>query len=123
MRGCSPCRRAGTRRTRSSQGAAMAELVFGILILAACVYGASAAAKLSGRQAYLAFRDGLGEAALIPRRLHPASAAVLAASEAASAAGLVSAAILTAAGWPGATTLSALALGGSALLTATLSAG
>jgi hypothetical protein len=101
----------------------MAELVFGVLITAACVYGASAAAKLSGRRAYLAFRNGLGETSLIPRRLLPVSAGILVGCEAASSASLVTAAVLTAAGLPGAATLSALALGGSALLTAALAAG
>jgi methylamine utilization protein MauE len=101
----------------------MAELVFGVLITAACVYGASAAAKLRGRRAYLAFRNGLGEASLIPQRLLPVSAGILAGCEAASSASLVTGAALTAAGLPGAAMLSALALGGSVLLTAALAAG
>jgi hypothetical protein len=101
----------------------MAELVLAVLVMAACVYGTSAGAKLRGRQSYLSFRAGLGSTALVPRRLLGVTAGVLAGCEATVAAGLAAAGALTAAGLAGAATVTALALGGTALLTGVLAAG
>jgi energy-converting hydrogenase Eha subunit A len=98
----------------------MAELVIGVLALTACVYGASAAAKLSG---HAAFRDGLAQTALVPGRLLRAVAAVLAGGEAAVAAAAVAAAVLAGAGLPGARPASVAVLGVAAALTAVLAAG
>jgi len=101
----------------------VADLLIAVLTMTGCVYGASAAAKLRGRRAYRAYRAGLGEAGLVPARLLPATAAVLAAGETAAAAGVIAAAVLTALAGPGAVTVAAVSLGGAALLTAILAAG
>ena len=60
----------------------MTEVVIAVLSAAACVYLASATAKLRGRSAYLSFQAGLAETRLISRRLLPPAAAALAACEA-----------------------------------------
>jgi energy-converting hydrogenase Eha subunit A len=101
----------------------MAELVIGVLVLTACVYGASSAAKLSGRRGYAAFRAGLAGTALVPGRLLPAVAAVLAGAEAVVAAGSVAAAVLAGAGLTGARPAAVAVLSAAAALTAVLAAG
>ena len=56
------------------KGPALSEFSVAILILAACVFAASAAAKLHSRAAYRSFRAGLRETALMPERLLPVTA-------------------------------------------------
>src|ERR1700735_1453788 len=94
-----------------------------VLSLAACVFGASAAAKLTSREAYRVFRDGLSATGLLPRHLLSPAAAVLASGEALVAAGLSAAAVLIAASVPGAISLAEFALAVTALLISLLAAG
>ena len=101
----------------------MTELIIAVLAMAACVYGASSISKLATRPKYLAFRAGLGETTLVPGRLLPATAAVLAGGEAAVAAGLVAATALSAARLPGAVPVTTAALGTATALTGALAAG
>jgi hypothetical protein len=101
----------------------MTELVIAVLALTACVYGASSGAKLSGGRSYRAFRDGLGETALVPGRLLPAAAAVLAGAEAGVAVVLVAAAVLRGAGLSSSVPVAAVALGCAVGLTGVLAAG
>ena len=101
----------------------MADLLIAVLVLAGCVYGTSATAKLSGRRAYRSYQAGLGEARLVPGRFLPATAAALAAGEIVTAGGLAAAAILIAMAGPGAVTVTAASLGAAVVLTAILSAG
>ncbi len=101
----------------------MNELVLAALTIAAIVFGTSAAAKLRGRTAYRSYRDGLGKAAVVPSRVLPATAAVLAGYEALVAAGAAGAAILTAASLPGAVFVSWLVLAGAVALASVLTAG
>jgi hypothetical protein len=99
------------------------ELGLAALTIAAIVFGTSAAAKLRGRTAYRSYRAGLREAAVVPGRLLPATAAVLAGYEALVAAASAVAAILTAASLPGAVVVSWLALAAAVVLTSVLAAG
>jgi hypothetical protein len=101
----------------------MTELVIAVLALAACVYGASSGAKLASARSYRAFRDGLGETALVPGPLLPATAAVLAGAEAGVAAVLAAATILCGGGLPGSVPVAAVALACAAALTGVLAAG
>jgi hypothetical protein len=101
----------------------MGELVVGILSMASFVFIASAGSKLRGRPAFQSFRAGLREAAVVPEHLLPATAAVLAGSEAAIAIALAAAAVLVGTGTPGAATAAVLAFIAAALLTAALAAG
>ena len=101
----------------------MTALAIAVLALAACVYGASAAAKLASRPRFLAYQDGLRETELLPTGLLSPIARVLAGGEATAAASLTAATTLTAAGLPGATTVSAAALADAILLTCALTAG
>jgi hypothetical protein len=101
----------------------MGEFSILALSLAGWVFAASFAAKLSGRRAYRAFRDGLAETALIPGRILPAAAVSLASAEAAVAACLLTAAALAAAAVPGAAWLAESALAAAAALTAVLTIG
>ena len=94
-----------------------------VLSAAACVYLASATAKLRGRSAYLSFQAGLAETRLISRRLLPPAAAALAACEAVVAVSAAVAAALTAANASGAATVTASALGLAIALTSVLAAG
>jgi hypothetical protein len=101
----------------------MAELTILACVLAACVFGASAAAKLGGRRRYRDYAAGLGQTGLLPGRLLPVAAALLAAGEAA-----VAAAVATAAGWLAAADQAAArpaiaALAAATVLTAVLAAG
>src|SRR5580658_653827 len=101
----------------------MEEFSIVVLSLAACVFAASAAAKLKSRRGYRAFRSGLGDIELVPVRLLPTAAASLAATEVVTAAGLLAAAALIAAPAPGATWLAESALAAAAALTAVLATG
>jgi hypothetical protein len=101
----------------------MTELVIAVLALAACVYGASSGAKLASGRSYRAFRDGLGETALVPGRLLPATAVVLTGAEAGVAAVLAAATILCGAGLAGSVPVAAVALACAAGLTGVLAAG
>lgn len=101
----------------------MDDLPVAVLSLAGCVFAASAAAKLRGREAYRSFSDGLRETALAPVRLIGATAAALAGVEAAVTVGLLAAAVLSAFGWPGASTAGELALACAGGLTVVLAAG
>lgn len=101
----------------------MTELVLAVLALAACVYGASSGTKLASRTNYAAFRDGLAETSLVPRRLLPATAAVLAGGEAIVAAGLLVALAFVAGGLAGSVPVAATALACGTVLTGVLAAG
>ncbi len=94
----------------------MEDLAIGVLCLAGCVFAASARSKLSGRQAYIAYRAGLRQAALVPERLLPALAAALSGAEVAVAAAAMA--------WlPGSRLLTVAALAAAASLTAVLATG
>jgi len=101
----------------------MTELVLAVLALAACVYGTSSGTKLASRKNYTAFRDGLGDTSLVPRRLLPATAAILAGGEAIVAVGLLVALVLAAGGLAGSVAVAAAALACGAVLTGVLAAG
>lgn len=101
----------------------MTELVLAVLALAACVYGTSSGTKLTSRTNYAAFRDGLAETSLVPRRLLPATAAILAGGEAIVAAGLLGALVLVAGGLAGSVPVAAAALACGTVLTGILAAG
>jgi methylamine utilization protein MauE len=101
----------------------MTELVIAVLALAACVYGTSSCTKLAGRTNYRAFRAGLGETVLVPRRLLGVTAAVLAGGETVTAALLAAAAVLAIAGLPGSVPVAAVALGCGVVLTGVLAGG
>lgn len=94
-----------------------------VLSLAACVFGASAAAKLRSGKAYRLFRDGFLATKLLPRHVLSPAAAVLAGAEALAAAGLSAAAVLIAASVPGAISFAEFALAVAALLISLLAAG
>jgi hypothetical protein len=100
----------------------MTDWVITVLTIAATVYGASAGAKLRSRRAFLSFRAGLGETALMPGRRLSLTAVALAAGEAAVA-GLAIAAVGTATLLPGSAAISVAALAGATLLTSVLAAG
>jgi hypothetical protein len=101
----------------------MTELIIAVLVMAACVYGASSVSKLATRRRYVAFRDGLADTALVRGRLLRATAATLAGGEAVVAAGLVTATTLRAAGLPGAVPVATAALASATVLTGALAAG
>jgi hypothetical protein len=91
------------------------------LVLTAVVYGTSAIAKLHSGKAYEAYREGLGGTALVPGRLLPVTAAVLAGAETAVA---VAAAAALDVSWPaGMKVLPESALTAAALLTSVLAIG
>jgi Methylamine utilisation protein MauE len=101
----------------------LSEFSVATLILAACVFGASAVAKLHSRAAYRSFRAGLRETTLMPAGLLPVTVAALPGAEAVTAAGLTAAAVLVATAGPGANPAAEAALTVACLLTATLAAG
>lgn len=94
-----------------------------MLSLAACVFIASAAAKLRDRQAYRSFRSGLGETALVPAKLLPLATALLSVAEGVIAVALLAAVMLTAVSAAGAVPLGEVALSAAAALIAVLAAG
>jgi hypothetical protein len=94
-----------------------------VLSLAACVFGASAAGKLTSDRVYRSFRDGLRETELVSRRLLPAVAALLSGAEALIAAALAAAAALTIAAAAAAAVAAEVALAAAAVLTAILAGG
>jgi hypothetical protein len=61
------------------------ELSFAALVVAAAIYGASAASKLRASASYRAYRQGLDETGLVPQRWLRSAAAALAATEAVTA--------------------------------------
>lgn len=101
----------------------MTDLVIAVLTTACCVYSTSATFKLRSRAGYQAFRAGLAETRLVPRRLLPAAAAALAGWEAVVAVGAVVAAVLTAARQASAAAVTIGALGLAIVLTTILAAG
>ena len=101
----------------------MSEFCVAILSLSACVFAASAVAKLHSRAAYRSFRAGLRETALIPAGLLPVTVAALPGAEAVTAVGLAAAAVLVATAGPGASPAAETALTVAWLLTATLAVG
>ena len=101
----------------------MSELILAVLVLATCVYGTSSAAKLGSRRNYTAFRAGLAETSLVPRRLLRAVAAMLTGAEAAVAAGAAVAAILIGTGLGGARPTAIAVLACAIVLTSVLAAG
>jgi hypothetical protein len=101
----------------------MGDFGMAVLSLAACVFWASAAAKLRSRKAFRLFRDGLLATGLLPRHLLSPAVAVLVGAEALVAAGLSAAAVLIAASVPGAISLAEFALAGTALLISLLAVG
>src|SRR6266404_1044282 len=99
----------------------MEDIAIAMLCLVGCVFAASARSKLSGRQAYITYRAGLRQAALVPERLLPTLAAVLNGAEVAVAVAALAAAAMA---WlPGSRLLTVVALAAAALLTAVLAAG
>jgi hypothetical protein len=72
----------------------MGNVVAGVLVMAAAVFGASAGAKLRGPGAFRRFRAAIAGTGLVPRAALPWVTAALAATEAATAAGLLAAAVL-----------------------------
>ncbi len=101
----------------------MNEVVVGVQVVAACVYGTSAASKLRSIRAYRSFRAGLGRTALVPARLLAAVAAILAIGEAATAALLTTAVATTVLSGSAARLLSVSALAACWVLTAVLAGG
>jgi hypothetical protein len=101
----------------------VSELSVAVLSLAACVFAASAAAKLRSRRAYRSFRAGLRETALMPERLLPVAVAALPIAEAVTAGGLVTAAVLVATAGARGIPAAEAALTVAALMTAMLAAG
>jgi hypothetical protein len=101
----------------------MTYVVQAVLVMAALVFGASAAAKLAGRAAFRRFRAAMASTGLLPRRLGWLVAAVLAVAELLIALGLVAAVVLVIAGAPGRDAVALTALGLAALLTCALVAG
>jgi methylamine utilization protein MauE len=101
----------------------MTELIIAVLTMAACVYGASSASKLTSSRNYRAFRDGLAQTGLVRAHLLRGVAAVLAAGEATVTVLLATAAVLAAAGTPGSVPFAAIALGCGIALTGVLAAG
>jgi hypothetical protein len=101
----------------------VAECLIAILVQAACVFGASAFAKVRSRDAYRQFLAGLSPTSLIaPSRL-PLVAAVLAAAELAVASGLAVAALLVMMSSPAARTTSLTSLLAGAALISVLTIG
>jgi hypothetical protein len=111
------------RRAACPEGLVMSDVLIVVLSLVGSVFAVSATAKLAGRPAYRSFRDGLGEARVIPGRLLPSVALLLCAAEAATAGCLISAGMLVAAGTPGAFPLAGAGLGAAAVLSAVLAGG
>jgi hypothetical protein len=70
----------------------MSEIVLAVLTLAACVYGVSAASKLSGRAAFGSFQAGMRATGLLPERSLRAVTVLLVSAEAAVTAGSAAAA-------------------------------
>lgn len=101
----------------------VSELTVAGLSLAACVFAASAAAKLRGRRAYLSFRTALGETALLSRRMLSAVAVILVAGEAVTASVLAAGTGLVTAGASGARPFAEVGLGVAVTLTGALTAG
>jgi hypothetical protein len=101
----------------------VSEFSVAVLSLAACVFAASAAAKLHSRAAYRSFRAGLRETALMPQGPMPTVAAALPGAEAVTAVGLGIAAVLVATEGAGAIAAAEAALAVACVLTVTLTAG
>jgi hypothetical protein len=101
----------------------MGEVVVAVQVVAACVYGTSAVSKLRSVRAYRSFRAGLGQTALIPPRLLPAVAAILAISETVTAVLLTTAAVTIVLAVSAGRWLSVSALAACWVLTAVLVAG
>jgi hypothetical protein len=110
----------------------MTYVVQAVLVMAALVFGASAAAKLAGRAAFRRFRAAMASTGLLQGRqgrqgwlgwLGWLVTAVLAVAELLIALGLAAAVVLVIAGAPGRGAVVVTALGLAALLTCVLVAG
>jgi len=101
----------------------MTDLVIGVLALTACVYGTSSLVKLVSRTSYRAFRDGLAETKLVPRRLLGGVAVALTSGEAVVAVLLAVGTVLAVTNAPGSVPVAAAALGCGSVLGAVLAAG
>jgi hypothetical protein len=101
----------------------MSDFSVAVLSLAACVFIASAVAKLRDRQAYRSFRSGLDETGLVPAKLLALATALLSIAEGVIAVALVAAIVLTAVPAAGAVPVGETALAAAAALTAMLAAG
>lgn len=101
----------------------MGELLIAVLAGAACVFGASAAMKLRSREAYLAFRTGLGQTALVRPGCLPIVARLLVVAEASAATALAAAVPLVAASLSPARLASLLGLAISGAVAAVLTIG
>jgi hypothetical protein len=101
----------------------MVNIVAGVLVMAAAVFGAAAGAKLRGPGAFRRFRAAIAGTGLVPRSALPWATAALAVTEAGTAAGLLAAAALVDASTPAGVRAAQAALAVAAVLTAVLIAG
>jgi energy-converting hydrogenase Eha subunit A len=101
----------------------VSELSVAVLCMAACVFAASASAKLRSRHAYQSFRAGLRDTRLISERWTTGVASLLCAAETVTAAGLLAAAIMALDAVPGARSVTEASLTAACLLTIVLAAG
>jgi hypothetical protein len=97
------------------------DLTIASLVVAAVIYGTSAASKLRGGVSYRAYREGLGETRLVPERWLSSVAAALAAAEAVTAVLAASGAGLLAVHWG--LMVATVGLGAAALLAVVLTVG
>jgi hypothetical protein len=101
----------------------MDEFVLAVQVVAACVYGASAASKLRSGKAYRVFRAGLGQTGVVPPRGLSAVAAVLTTGEAVIAVAMTAAGTALVFSAQAARTLTVTSLTACLLLTAVLVGG
>jgi hypothetical protein len=97
------------------------DLSFAALVVAALIYGTSAASKLRDSASYRAHREGLGETRLVPERWLSSVAAALVATESVTAVLAAAGAILLVVHL--AIVVAIVGLGAAALLAAVLTAG
>jgi hypothetical protein len=101
----------------------MSEIVLAVLTLGACVYGVSAASKLTGRAAFSSFRAGIRATGLVRETRLRMVTVVLVSTEVAVAAGSAAAAIVLALAPRSSGPLVSLAFGAGCVLIAALLAG
>jgi hypothetical protein len=97
------------------------DLSIAALVVAAVIYGTSAASKLRGPVGYRGYREGLGETRLVPERWLSSVAAALAATEAVTAVLAATGAVLLAVRWG--PVVATVGLGAAALLAVVLTVG